>query len=442
MRRLTFACLAGIFLAGFFPAARAETTVLEHFTLIDGTGRAPVSEAAMIITDGRIQWIGPVGQLKAPAGAQIVNLLGKFVMPGIINLHGHLGNTVDLAQDPKNFTRENVESNLKTYTSYGVTAVVSMGSDQDLIFPIRQEQRSGRPTLTRIFTAGRGFTGKGGYPTTVPGMKGVPFEVSFAAEVQQDVAQLAGKNVDVVKMWVDDHLGREKKIPLELCKAIIENAHRHHIRTAAHVFYLADAKALVGYGLDELAHSVRDRPVDEELIAAMKKQGAVQTATLTREASLFAFAKPNPALDDPFFTRSLSPAVLTTLRSPEYQAKIRADHDFDKYPGFLEMAQKNLKRLADAGVKIGFGTDTGPPARFPGYFEHWEMQLMVDAGVKPMQIITAASKNAAEFLGAKDLGTLERGKWADLIVLAKNPLVDIRNTRSLESVYIAGNKVR
>ena len=198
----------------------------------------------------------------------------------------------------------------------------------------------------------------------------------------------------------------------------------------------------MSYGLDELAHSVRDRPVDEDLIAAMKTRGTIQTATLTREASLFAFAKPNPALDDPFFTRSLSPVVLKTLRSPEYQAKIRADHDFDKYPGFLQTAQMNLKRLAEAGVKIGFGTDTGPPGRFLGYFEHWEMQLMVEAGLKPMQVITAASKTSAEFLGAKDLGTLERGKWADLIVLAKNPLVDIRNTRSLESVYIAGNKVK
>jgi imidazolonepropionase-like amidohydrolase len=420
----------------------AETTVLQHLTLIDGNGGEPVSDAAIIITNGRIQYAGAAAGLKAPRDAQTVDLAGKYVMPGIINLHGHLGNVVDLTQDPSYYTRENVEKNLKLYASYGVTSMVSMGSDKELIFDIRQQQRAGRPTMCRVFTAGRGFTGYGGYPTTVPGNKGVPFEVGNDAEVEKDIAWLAAKKVDLVKIWVDDHLGREKKIPLELCKAIIEDARKRHLRVAAHVFYLADAKALVDYGLAELAHSVRDQPVDDALIDSMKKHGTIQTATLAREASLFAFAKPSPMLQDEFFTRALSPAVLKTLRSPEYQAKQRADHDFDKYPGFLEMAQKNLKKLSDAGVKIGFGTDTGPPGRFQGYGEHWEMELMVQAGLTPRQVITAASKTSAEFLGARDLGTIERGHWADLLVVAANPLDDIRNTRKIEAVYIAGNKIQ
>src|SRR5262249_53464777 len=185
--------------------------------------------------------------------------------------------------------------------------------------------------------------------------------VANDAEVEKDIAWLVGKKVDLVKIWVDDHLGREEKIPLDLCKVIIDDARKQKLKVAAHVFYLADAKALVDAGLAELAHSVRDKPVDDALIASMKKHGAIQTATLAREAALFAFSKPSPTLQDQFFTRGISPAVLNTLRSPEYQAKQRADHDFDKYPGFLEMAQQNLKRLSDAGVKIGFGTDTGPP---------------------------------------------------------------------------------
>jgi len=105
------------------------------------------------------------------------------------------------------------------------------------------------------------------------------------------------------------------------------------------------------------------------------------------------------------------------------------------------MAMHNLKKLSDSGVKIGFGTDSGPPARFQGYSEHREMELMVQSGLTPMQVITDATRNAAEFLRAKDLGTLERGKWADLIVLGKNPLDDIHNTRSIEMVLIAGNKM-
>lgn len=436
----TFPLLCTSLLLASLPLA-AETTVLQHCTLIDGNGQDPVVDATVVFSDGRVQYAGPSARAKFPKDAQVVNLTGKYVMPGIINLHGHLGNVVDLTQDPKFFTRENVEKNLTLYASYGVTSMVSMGSDKELIFALRQKQRSERPVMTRVFTAGRGFTGYGGYPTTVPGNAGIPFEVANEVEIEKDIAWLAEKKVDLVKIWVDDHLGREQKIPLDLCKVIIEDAHKKKLRVAAHVFYLADAKALVGYGLNELAHSVRDKPVDDELIDAMKKHGAIQTATLAREASLFAFATPTPMLSDPFFTRGLSDTVLKTLRSPEYQAKQRADHDFDKYPGFLKMAQQNLKRLSDAGVKIGFGTDTGPPARFQGYGEHWEMELMVQAGLTPQQVITAASKTAAEFLGAKDLGAIERGHWADLLVLGKNPLDDIRNTRTLEAVYIAGTKV-
>jgi imidazolonepropionase-like amidohydrolase len=107
----------------------------------------------------------------------------------------------------------------------------------------------------------------------------------------------------------------------------------------------------------------------------------------------------------------------------------------------LRTAEHNLKTLADAGVPYGFGTDSGPPGRFPGYFAHWEMELMVEAGLTPMQVITAATGSAAAFLHAKDLGTLEASKWADLIVLNSNPLDDIKNTRTIEAVYIAGNRV-
>lgn len=430
---VAFACTAAI-------PARGETKVLEGFTLIDGTGKPPLKDAAMIVTDGRIKWVGAKSALKAPAGAETLDLAGRFVMPGIINVHGHLGNVVGLTQDPKNFTRENVESQLRLYSSYGVTSVVSMGSDQDLIYEVRAAQRAGRPSMARVFTAGRGFTGKAGYPTSAPGMKGVPYEVDTVADVEKAVAELASKKVDIVKIWVDDHLGKERKIPMDLSSAIIANARKRGLKVAAHVFYLSDAHALVDAGLAGLAHSVRDKPVTPELIAAMKKRGAWQAAaTLTREISTFIYAKQPAFLDDPFFTRGVSKEVIGTVKGP-YRDRIAADPDLPKYPGFLEMAKQNLKKLADAGVKFGFGTDTGPPARFTGFFEHWEMELMTEAGLSPMQVITAATKNSAEFLGAKDLGTLEAGKWADLIVLSKNPLENIRNTRSIETVWVAGNK--
>jgi imidazolonepropionase-like amidohydrolase len=427
-----------ILLAVLLLPAHAEVKVLKNFTLIDGSGGPAVANAAMVIDNGRIVRIGSAQRVTPPPGAQIIDLGGKFVMPGIINLHGHVGNTVDLTQNSKFYTRDNIEKNLRTYASYGVTTVLSLGTDQDLIFRIRDEQRAGRPTYTRVYTAGQGFTLQGG----VGGMPSVTYNLEDAAEIRRDVDALAAKKVDIVKVWVDDALGHRKKIPFEMTKAIIENAHRDHLRVDAHIFYLNDAKQLVNAGLDALAHSVRDQPVDQDLIASMKQHGTWQSAaTLTREASMFVYAKPPAFLTDPFFTRSVSPGVIATLSDPEYQKKITADPDFPKYSGFLEMAQKNLKRLADAGIPYGMGTDTGPPGRFPGFFEQWEMELMVEAGLTPSQVITAATKSAAEFLRAKDLGTIEAGKWADLIVLNADPRANIRNMRSIETVYIAGNQV-
>jgi imidazolonepropionase-like amidohydrolase len=416
----------------------SEVKVLKNFTLIDGSGRPPMGSYSMIIDHGRVRWVGPVGQLKAPGSAEVVDLAGKYVMPGIINLHGHIGNTVDLKQDASFFTRENIEKNLNTYASYGVTTVLSMGTDQDLIFKIRDEQRAGRPSSTRVYTAGQGMVFKGGYG----GLAGVNSGIATVSEVEPAVAAQAAKKVDIIKLWMDDHLGTQKKMPYDIGKAIIDSAHRHHLSVAAHIFYLQDAKQLVEYGVNGLAHSVRDKLVDPAMVDSMKKHAVWQMApTLSREASMFIYGQPPPFADMAFFRRGVPANVVNTLKSPAYQKTIRSDPEFDRYRGFFETAKRNLKTLADAGVKYGFGTDTGPPGRFPGYFEHWEMELMVEAGLTPMQVITAATRNSAEFLGAKDLGTLEPTKWADLVVLERNPLDDIKNTRTISAVYIAGNKV-
>ncbi len=420
----------------------AEVAVFKGFTLI-GNG-TPLRDAGMIVTDGRITWTGPAAQIKIPPGGTMHDLTGKYVIPGVINLHGHVSVVTGLVQDVKSsYTREGVLKNLALYARYGITGVASLGTDQPIVYQIRADQRGGRPHVARIFTAGRGFTGKGGYPSTMAGMEGVPFEAATPQAAAIAVDELALHHPDLVKIWVEDHGGKLPKIPIGISTAIIQAAHRHGLKVVAHIFYLQDAKQLAAAGIDGFAHSVRDQPVDEELIRLMKQHGTWQmTATLSREASLFAFARPAPFMDDPFFTSSITPEVLATLKSPAYQQKVAADPELDRYPEYLKTAQRNLKRLADAGVRYGFGTDSGPPARIAGYFEHWEAQLMVEAGLTPAQVITAATRSAAEFLGAKDLGSLEQGKWADFVVLTANPLTDIRNTRSIEQVYIAGNPVR
>lgn len=423
-------------------AAPSAPLVLNNFTLIDGRGGAPLAPAGLIAENGRITWIGPAAELVAPAGAAVQELKGKFVMPGIIDLHVHVANADGLRQDPVEFfTRANVERELKLYASYGVTSVLSLGTDQPLVYRLRAEQQDGRPTMTRLFTAGRGFTVLDGFPTNPGNVPGVPYEVSDAEQAAAAVEELAKNRPDVVKIWVDDRFGDFKKTPITVSRAIIDTAHQAGLKAVAHVFYLADARQLAAADVNAFVHSVRDTPVDAELIQLMKRHGTWQIPTLTRDSTTFSWAAPDAYLADPFFTRAVPPLLLAALKTPEYRQNVRSDPHFAEYPALLRNSQQNLKKLADAGVKIGFGTDSGPPGRVPGYLAHWEMELMVEAGLTPAQVITAATKSSAEFLGEKQLGTLERGKWADLVVLNRNPLADIRNSRSIESVYIAGTRV-
>jgi imidazolonepropionase-like amidohydrolase len=246
----------------------------------------------------------------------------------------------------------------------------------------------------------------------------------------------------MVKIWVDDHWGHYQKIRPELYRAIIEEAHKQNLRVMAHLFYLADAKGLVDAGLDGMAHSIRDREVDEALIKKLKETGTFAVATLTREESTFVYAEPPAFLDDPFFSKWTEPEVIKTLKDPAWGKKVKADPDFAKYPGQLKMGQKNLKKLFDAGVKLGFGTDTGPPARFQGYFEHRELELMTQAGLTPAQALRIATLGSAECLRLdRDFGSLEPGKRADLILLDADPLEDILNSRKINKVWIGGREV-
>ena len=253
---------------------------------------------------------------------------------------------------------------------------------------------------------------------------------------------MAGHKVDIVKIWVDDNFGKFTKMSPEMYKAVIDECHKHKLRVAAHVFYLADAKALVAAGVDVLAHSVRDLPVDDELIRAVKSRGVFYIPTLSVDESFFIFAEQPEVMNDEFFKHAVPPELITMFLSKEYKDKVAANPAVPKEKAAFAVALRNVKALHDAGVQVAFGTDSGAlPERIPGWGEHHELELMVRAGLSPMDAIVAATQKSAALIKAGDRGTLEPGKRADFVVLAADPIADIRNTRQIVSIWHGGREI-
>ncbi|MBN9588809.1 MAG: amidohydrolase family protein [Alphaproteobacteria bacterium] len=428
--------------------ALAESTVLTNVTVIDGTGKPAQPGSAIVMTDGKIAFVGPMAQLKAPAGAKTVDLAGKFVMPGIIDAHVHVGMMHDLTQDEKYETPENVQADLKQYSAYGVTSVQVLGTDKDFVLQMRNQQRKSRPTMARLFSAGQGVVFKGGYG----GLLGVTQPVATPEEARKLVDEQAAKGADFIKLWMDDERKTiPVKMPYSISKAVIDEAHKKGLKAVAHVFYLADAKELVREGINGFAHMVRDQPVDKELLDMMKAKGVwMVSSTLSREMAYSLAVM--PWLNDPFFTRGVTPGTIEVLKSPAREKAVVLGYTM--FPGLpykkqvfsdmdrtLFQALENYERMAQAGILMGMGTDSGPNGRFPGFNAHEEMQLEVMAGRTPMQAIVSATSMNARWLGDTTIGSIAAGKWADLLVLDKDPLKDIRNTETINSVYIAGNSV-
>jgi imidazolonepropionase-like amidohydrolase len=404
-----------------------QTTGVRAFVgarIIDGAGRPAIEDAILITRGGRIEAVGPSARIAIPKGAERIDVGGKTIVPGLINAHGHVGETQGLRSGPEFYTRENILRQLRLYARYGVTTVFSLGGDREEAFRLRGEQNTPPLARSRIYAAGPVITAE------------------TPEEARKMVDTVAAMKPDIIKIRVDDNLGTTKKMTPGVYRAVIEEAHAKGLRIAAHIFYLEDAKALLKRGADYIAHSVRDRDIDDETIALLKRRDVCVCPTLTREVSAFVYGSTPAFFRDPFFLREADPAVLDQLRDPKREQAVRGSASAQGYRAALEVANRNLKKLSDSGVRIAMGTDTGPPARFQGYFEHMELEMMVHAGLTPMQALKAATGDAARCMKlAGQIGTLEPGAWGDFLVLGANPLEDIRNTRTIESVWIAGDRL-
>ena len=409
--------------------------VFEGARLIVDARKAPLDDAAFLVENGRVVKVGKKGTLKIPAGAARVDLSGKTVMAALLDPHVHLGYQKGITYSAANFTRANVIDQLDRYAYAGVAAVLSMGTDLgDLPFELRAERAPGRALL---FTAGKGMAS----PDAGPGnaeLKPSAYALTSEAEARRAVREQVAKKVDFIKVWVDDRNGTVKKTPPEIYRAIIDEAHKLHTRVVAHVYYLEDAKGLARAGIDAFAHLVRDQEMDDESIALVKEHHVFMMPNLGLAESR-THAEPASWLDDPLY-RETTPAALVE--------RVRASYA-QRTPAAVEAAQKtyrimqrNLAKLNAAEALIGFGADSGAvPDYFHAYNTHRELQLMVEAGMTPVQALTAVTVTSAEFLRLQDHGTLDAGKSADFLVLDGDPRSDIANTRKIAKVYLRGQEL-
>jgi len=412
--------------------------LLKNVTLIDGTGKNPQGQVDILIKGDKIAAISETGK-DYPRNVKVIDLTGKTIMPMLINTHGHVGLLKGTKTSAVNYTKENVVAQLEKYERYGVGTVMSLGTDRESVFNLRDLSRAGQLPGAYLFTAGYGFTTKGGGPNTEGGPD-LLFRPTNAEEAAKNVQELAKLKPDIIKMWVDNFGTDAEKIKPEVYQSIIKEAHKHKIKAASHLYYIEDARSLAKADVDVFAHSIRDKEVDTDLIQLMKAKGIVYIPTLTLDKFAYSYAERPEWLNDDFFKGSLEPGVLEMIDNDEYRTKTRNAANYQRNVKAFEMAMKNLKTLYDAGVKIALGTDSGAqPIRTQGFAEHLELELLTQAGLTPLQAIVVATKNGAETLGIiKQRGTLEVGKKADFIVLSANPLKDIKATRQIKSVWKNG----
>ena len=416
--------------------ATSDITFYFGARVIPGDGSPVIEDATFIVSNGKFTALGKKGEVTPPKGSGRIDLTGRTLTPVFFNLQAQPGLSNGPSYGPKNYGRESVIADLDRYAYYGMMGVLSAGTDDgNLAMQLRDEQRQGKANGARLFTAGRGIVAKGGGPS---GLGDIPIAVATASDARKAVSEQADKKVDAIQLWMDDGNGKGAKLKSDVYSAAIDEAHKRNLKIVAEIFDLADAKDLVKAGIDGFVSSIRDRDVDAPLISAMKEKNVVLAPALTTAEAKFEYADKPSWLGEQTM-REVYPAQLSAyLADPVTMNKFKRNPELGALRQQYATAMKNLKKMADGGVKIALGTGSGSPDTYPGYFELRELIAMAEAGMQPMDVIKAATSVPAEFLGDKDHGVIAVGKTADFLAMPNSPLEKMINIKDVGVLYLKG----
>jgi len=423
---ITCLCSLCIFMLVPLPAS-AQSVLIQNVTLIDGTGADPVSSVSVLVTDGRFAEIGD--KVEAPDGVSVVDGSGKYLMPGIVDSHIHLpGGRAGAGNREMVMDIPTAQRILDGYLYSGVTAVYDSGNNAKFIAKMRADERAGRIQSPRIYATVSLIAPPEGHGCCAGGTVVYDYEDGV-----RKLDALFEQKPDLLKFTRERRgigpTGRNMPVlPPDLMNKLISYAHENGIRTTVHVSEVELAREAMEAGADAFAHTVYLDDANSDFTREIADAGIILSTTMTRIEADTDF------LDDPLFV-----AVLTA----EEREEIRASERFNGSPftGWLSSLQpaimRNIKAFHDAGATLAVGTD-----RSVGPFPHQELKLIVQAGLTPLEAIRTGTLNAAAYIGVDDeIGSIEVGKKADMLLLTADPSRDISNTQEIHSVYKGGVQI-
>lgn len=417
------------------PAGPGTCLVVANATLIDGSGGIPRPGTTLIVEGDRIAWIGSAGLAPHPAGAPTIDAAGKWIIPGLFDAHVHLASV----QTPAGVVQEETQKLLDAFLFSGVTSILDCWATEE-VFDLRRLEREGRIESPRIFATGPGLT--------APEAHGTEFGIAQPVvrsedDAREQVRRLAALGADLVKVAVDalpGDAGVRPSLEPALFRAIVSEAHRLRLRVGVHVLHPRLAEMVMREGADVILHAFPGDGFDGATLNAFRRRGGWIVPTLAVEEPLARLRDDPGFLEEPLLVAAADPRLRRLFGAGS--ARRLAGTHYDLAASAYPAVEETVRRFAEVGAAIAAGTDASNLGVFHGPALHREAELLVRAGLSPMQALLAATRGGPRALGLEwDRGLLDLGRLADLVVLGADPLADIRNLARVEVVVKGGRIV-